>query len=129
MRGHPSLLSAARRCRPMRRSVTIYNSHRTVQISAAPAADSPFIRGDAISSPIDPSTDPAGSILAILLYLRMLIVVDARFEVLGTPYSLLSVSLSASQRLYTRRGTLVGVSGKVENVGISTELKPRANNQ
>lgn len=41
---------------------------------------------------------------------------DARFEVIGAPYSLLSVSLSASQKLYTRRGTLVGVSGKVENV-------------
>jgi hypothetical protein len=43
--------------------------------------------------------------------------IDARFEVLGAPYSLLSVSLSASQKLYTRRGTLVGVSGKAENVG------------
>jgi hypothetical protein len=42
---------------------------------------------------------------------------DARFEVLGSPYSLLSVTLSASQKLYTRRGTLVSVAGKVENVG------------
>lgn len=41
---------------------------------------------------------------------------DARFEVLGTPYSLLSVSLAASQKLYTRRGTLVAVSGKAQNV-------------
>lgn len=41
---------------------------------------------------------------------------DAQFEVLGAPSSLLSVSLSASQRLYTRRGTLVSVAGKVENV-------------
>jgi hypothetical protein len=48
-----------------------------------------------------------------------LVVVDARFEVLGAPYSLLSVSLSASQKLYTRRGTLVGVSGKSENVGLA----------
>ncbi|KAI9738336.1 MAG: Altered inheritance of mitochondria protein 24, mitochondrial [Cirrosporium novae-zelandiae] len=40
---------------------------------------------------------------------------EARFEVLGAPYSLLSVSLSASSNLYTRRGTLVGVSGKAEN--------------
>jgi uncharacterized protein (AIM24 family) len=40
---------------------------------------------------------------------------DARFDVLGTPFSLLSVSLSASQTLYTRRGTLVGLSGKPEN--------------
>jgi len=42
---------------------------------------------------------------------------DARFEVLGSPFSLLSVSLSASQNLYTRKGTLVGVGGKAENVG------------
>lgn len=40
---------------------------------------------------------------------------DARFEVVGSPFSLLSVSLAASQHLYTRRGTLVGLSGKVEN--------------
>ena len=40
---------------------------------------------------------------------------DARFEVIGTPFSLLSVSLSASHTLYTRRGTLVGLSGKSEN--------------
>ncbi|KAK2874964.1 Altered inheritance of mitochondria protein 24, mitochondrial [Arthroderma sp. PD_2] len=41
---------------------------------------------------------------------------DAKFEVIGSPYSLLSVSLSASQNLFTRRGTLVGLSGKAENV-------------
>jgi hypothetical protein len=41
---------------------------------------------------------------------------DARFEVLGSPYSLLSVTLSASQKLYTRRGTLVAVAGNAENV-------------
>lgn len=50
----------------------------------------------------------------------VMIFLDARFEVLGAPYSLLSVSLSASQKLYTRRGTLVGVSGKAENVRIGT---------
>lgn len=44
---------------------------------------------------------------------------DARFDVIGSPYSLLSVSLSASQSLFTRRGTLVGLSGKADNV-IST---------
>jgi len=41
---------------------------------------------------------------------------DARFEVIGAPYSLLSASLSASQNLYTQRGTLVGLSGKADNV-------------
>ncbi|EKG22612.1 hypothetical protein MPH_00080 [Macrophomina phaseolina MS6] len=47
---------------------------------------------------------------------------DARFEVLGSPYSLLSVSLSASQNLFTRRGTLVAVNGKVENAVSSLSL-------
>jgi uncharacterized protein (AIM24 family) len=36
---------------------------------------------------------------------------DASFEVVGSPYSLLSVTLSASQDLYTRRGTLVAFAG------------------
>ncbi|EXJ94639.1 hypothetical protein A1O1_03035 [Capronia coronata CBS 617.96] len=36
---------------------------------------------------------------------------DASFEVLGSPYSLLSVTLSPSQDLYTRRGTLVSFAG------------------
>lgn len=40
---------------------------------------------------------------------------DARFEVVGSPFSLLSVSLAASQQLYTRRGTLVGLSGNAEH--------------
>ncbi|KAF2134430.1 hypothetical protein P153DRAFT_419138 [Dothidotthia symphoricarpi CBS 119687] len=41
---------------------------------------------------------------------------DARFDVVGSPFSLLSVSLAASQTLYTRRGTLVSLSGNPENV-------------
>lgn len=36
---------------------------------------------------------------------------DVRFEVLGPSSSLLSVTLSASQNLFFRRGTLVGVQG------------------
>ena len=44
---------------------------------------------------------------------------DARFEVIGAaPCSLLSVSLSASQSLYSRRGTLIGVGGNAENVSV-----------
>ena len=42
--------------------------------------------------------------------------VDARFEVLGSSFSLLSASISASQYLYTRKGTLVGFNGQPENV-------------
>lgn len=41
---------------------------------------------------------------------------DVKFEVLGAPYSLLSVALPASSVLYSRRGTLIGVNGKAENV-------------
>ena len=43
---------------------------------------------------------------------------DARFEVLESPFPLLQISLSASQNLYTRRGTLIGIGGKPENVGL-----------
>ena len=42
--------------------------------------------------------------------------VDARFEVLGQTFSLLSASLAPSTNLYTRKGTLVGFNGKPENV-------------
>lgn len=50
-------------------------------------------------------------------YLRLELIeyADARFEVLGSPFSLLSASISASQNLYTRKGTLVGFNGKAEN--------------
>jgi len=47
---------------------------------------------------------------------------DARFEVLGNTFSLLSASISASQNLYTRRGTLVGFNGKPENAVSSLSL-------
>jgi hypothetical protein len=36
--------------------------------------------------------------------------------VLGASDSILSVSLTASQNLFTRRGTLIGLSGRAENV-------------
>ncbi|KAJ0160786.1 Altered inheritance of mitochondria protein 24, mitochondrial [Colletotrichum tanaceti] len=71
---------------------------RGIQISAAPTTEAPRVGGDAFGVR-GASRDAA----------------DARFEVLGFPYSLLSVTLSPSQQLYTRRGTLVGVAGKAEN--------------
>ncbi|KAJ8120303.1 hypothetical protein ONZ43_g2954 [Nemania bipapillata] len=80
------------------RSSYICRQCRAIQISAAPTADTPSSR-DPFAAPVGVSRDVA----------------DARFEVLGTSYSLLSVTLSASQRLYTRRGTLVAVSGKAQN--------------
>ncbi|MCJ1468906.1 Altered inheritance of mitochondria protein 24, mitochondrial [Pseudocyphellaria aurata] len=77
---------------------SLLSGFRGIQISTRPAeADDVFI------SESPPATSAADS--------------DARFEVIGSaPYSLLSVSLSASQNLYTRRGTLVGVGGNAENV-------------
>ncbi|KAK3899948.1 mitochondrial biogenesis AIM24-domain-containing protein [Staphylotrichum tortipilum] len=71
---------------------------RAIQISASPTTDS------------RPAADAFGAYSGSLRDSA-----DARFEVLGAPYSILSVTLSASQRLYTRRGTLVSVAGKVEN--------------
>lgn len=47
---------------------------------------------------------------------------DASFEVLGSPYSLLSVSLSPSQDLYTRKGTLVGLAGAPDDVVSSLRI-------
>ncbi|CUS08120.1 unnamed protein product [Tuber aestivum] len=47
---------------------------------------------------------------------------DVKFEVLGAPYSLLSVALPASSVLYSRRGTLVGVNGRADNVKDPTLL-------
>jgi hypothetical protein len=49
---------------------------------------------------------------------------DARFEVLGTHSSVLSVSLSASQNLYTRRGTLIALTGQAENVRFIMPMYP-----
>ena len=63
------------------------------------------ITASAVSSEPTPSAEPP----------HQLTPPDARFEVVGSPFSLLSVSLAASQKLYTRRGTLVGLSGKPEN--------------
>ncbi|KAI0018202.1 mitochondrial biogenesis AIM24-domain-containing protein [Xylariomycetidae sp. FL0641] len=79
---------------------------RAIQISATPTTESPRLAADPFGTPFDASTNVA----------------DARFEVLGSPYSLLSVSLSASQKLYTRRGTLVAVSGKPHNAQSTLSL-------
>ncbi|KAJ4286005.1 Altered inheritance of mitochondria protein 24, mitochondrial [Collariella sp. IMI 366227] len=78
---------------------------RAIQISASPTTDS-RPPADAFGAYPGSQRDSA----------------DARFEVLGTPYSMLSVTLSASQRLYTRRGTLVSVAGKVENAQSTLSL-------
>ncbi|KAL2135119.1 hypothetical protein VTI74DRAFT_9712 [Chaetomium olivicolor] len=78
---------------------------RTIQISASPTTDS------------RPAADAFGAFPG-----SQRDAADARFEVIGTPFSMLSVTLSASQRLYTRRGTLVSVAGKVENAQSTLSL-------
>ncbi|CAI7607772.1 unnamed protein product [Penicillium pancosmium] len=73
---------------------------RCVQIRATPSVE-PTVNGDHLPLANTPSSAESR---------------DARFNVVGAPYSLLSVALSPSQNLYTRRGTLVGLSGKADNV-------------
>lgn len=72
---------------------------RSIQIKAAPLGEQTVVNG--VNLPI--SSTP-GSVSSA----------DAKFHVVGAPYSMLSVCLSASQTLHTRRGTLVGLSGKAE---------------
>ncbi|KAF2152592.1 hypothetical protein K461DRAFT_225950 [Myriangium duriaei CBS 260.36] len=71
---------------------------RCVHINATPASSNPT--SSTINIPDPSSSQPAP---------------DAQFEILGSPFSLLSASVSASQPLYTRKGTLVGFNGKPES--------------
>ncbi|EGX96687.1 mitochondrial protein Fmp26 [Cordyceps militaris CM01] len=102
MKGHNALIRPMRGFRIAQPSY-ICRQCRAIQISAAPSTEAPRgslgAGGGVFGTPIDPSRDMA----------------DARFEVLGSPYSLLSVTLSPSQRLYTRRGTLVALAGNPED--------------
>ncbi|QKX63564.1 uncharacterized protein TRUGW13939_10735 [Talaromyces rugulosus] len=97
-------LSRANGCSLFRCQPILRHGVRSIQVKAAPRGQSTTVNG--VDLPISSTPDSAAS-------------ADAKFNVVGTPYSLLSVSLSASQNLYTRRGTLVGLSGKPDNV-IST---------
>ncbi|KAJ3524307.1 hypothetical protein NM208_g12109 [Fusarium decemcellulare] len=97
MRGQLPLLRTARGLRLRPTPSYICTQCRAIQIRAAPSTETPNAGTDAFGAL--ETRDPA----------------DARFEVLGSPYSLLSVTLSASQKLYTRRGTLVAVAGKPDS--------------
>jgi Mitochondrial biogenesis AIM24 len=103
---------------PLPRSAPI--GRRYLVINATPSTAAPHVTVEAQASPnTTPLTgaDSTGMIRNLRAEeLADKDIIDARFEILGSPFSLLSVSLSASQHLYTRRGTLVGVSGKAENV-------------
>ncbi|PSR85697.1 mitochondrial biogenesis AIM24-domain-containing protein [Coniella lustricola] len=106
MRGQSPLLRVAQRPLSRIRPSLIGLQCRSIQLSAAPSTESPQLGGDAFGASAQGFRDTA----------------DARFEVIGSPYSLLSVTLSASQNLYTRRGTLVTVAGKVENTQSTLRL-------
>ncbi|KAF9874267.1 altered inheritance 24 [Colletotrichum karsti] len=99
MRAQMSLLWTARGARLGLKPSFVCRQCRSIQISAAPTTEAPKVGGDVFGARGTGLRDSA----------------DARFEVLGSPHSLLSVTLSPSQQLYTRRGTLVAVAGKAEN--------------
>lgn len=107
----------------------VHRQARCVQIRATPSEE-PAVNGAYLPLANTPASaesrgmsNQRGELNCsdLLMTLRF---VDARFDVVGAPYSLLSVSLSASQNLYTRRGTLVGLSGKADNVCIPMCLLP-----
>ncbi|KAG6179599.1 Altered inheritance of mitochondria protein 24, mitochondrial [Claviceps purpurea] len=108
MRGSSSLVrSSTHGFRPQRTTAAfVCFQCRRIQISAAPSTESPNVTSDVFGASIHSSRDAA----------------DARFEALGPQYSMLSVSLSASQRLYTRRGTLVAMAGKADNAQSTLSL-------
>ncbi|KAF1356654.1 mitochondrial biogenesis AIM24-domain-containing protein [Delphinella strobiligena] len=86
--------------RPCERATGLcrFPQRRFVQIAATPSSTNPTL---------NLSTADAAS--------RSTLRPDAQFEVLGSPYSLLSASISASQNLYTRKGSLVGFNGDAES--------------
>ncbi|KKA28883.1 hypothetical protein TD95_000257 [Thielaviopsis punctulata] len=97
MSGRFTLLRTARTAPQRQAPKYICVQCRSVQISAAPSSG-PVSGGDAFGARVGARD-----------------VADAKFEVIGSPYSMLSVSLSPSQRLFTRRGTLVAVAGKPDS--------------
>lgn len=127
---HVFLPSPGSCARVVRRTASLLPPHlrRNVHIKATPSTSS-------VEGPVDLSEQtqaipklsgggpfPAGKWqLTARLFFALLCAdadpsPDVRFEVLGAPYSLLSVALPASSLLYSRRGTLVGINGKTENV-------------
>lgn len=119
----PVLDSVCAACRHCSQRQPLLNrvQRRYVQISATPSSTEP-------TQTLNPTSGGSNSISAgrIDLYTEYIHVtkpvVDARFEVLSSPFSLLSASISASQNLYTRKGTLVGFNGKPENVGTMSHV-------
>ncbi|TLS31520.1 hypothetical protein PpBr36_03925, partial [Pyricularia pennisetigena] len=108
MRGQSAMIRSTLALRPRLRPRFVCRQCRAIQISAAPSTITPKHSGDLLGAPGQAHTKRDTA--------------DASFEVLGSPYSLLSVSLSPSQKLYTRRGTLVSVAGKVENAQSTLSL-------
>ncbi|KAB8345833.1 hypothetical protein FH972_022888 [Carpinus fangiana] len=84
---------------------------RSLQIQATPSTTAPSLTG--ITTPASSSTSTSTP--------------SARFEVLGSgPSSLLHVALSASQPLYTRRGSLIALHGSSNPSDAVSTLSPLA---
>ncbi len=97
-----------RQCAAAPLCITKADGRRHIQIQAAPSSVSSGVVENTPSSASSPGKYPhLFSFKTSCSYSAR----DAVFEVVGTPYSLLSVSLFPSQPLHTRRGTLVGLSG------------------
>lgn len=94
------------------------NQIRNVQIEASPSAN---VEIPASETSASSAATPGETVRALP---RTLILIagdqDATFDIVAASEPLLSVSLSPSQNLYTRRGTLVGVGGKADNVPCRT---------
>ncbi|KIW03103.1 uncharacterized protein PV09_05748 [Verruconis gallopava] len=95
-----------------RSSCSSYNALSRPRVAAIEPLCRRYVRVFATPSSMSPEVGAEGIELGLESASRQ---PDAKFEVLGAPFSLLSVQLSPSQNLYTRRGTLVAVAGKAEN--------------
>ncbi|GAB7347473.1 hypothetical protein MBLNU459_g4386t1 [Dothideomycetes sp. NU459] len=95
-----------------------FQHRRHVQIAATPSSTNPSLNLAAPDSHTPSASDLAPGEPLHLPSTPPAVrspCTDAQFEVLGSPFSLLSASISASQNLYTRKGTLVGFNGKPES--------------
>ena len=110
-------------CRYRSRQSSLFPQTRNIQISTNPSADTDLLASEQPTENIGTSGNPNRLSVPGLNINKSL---DATFSIIASPDPLLSVSLSPSQNLYTRRGTLVGVSGKTENVCYYNLISPKS---
>ncbi|KAI1880121.1 hypothetical protein JX265_001742 [Neoarthrinium moseri] len=105
MRSASALVGRGRARQLAGRTSYICRQCRAIQISSLPSTESPRFGGDAFGAPLDASKDVA----------------DARFEVLGTPYSLLSAQSTLSLLSPLSRA-LTGVPFLYQRISSTTPL-------